>query len=174
MSSDTSGSIDISTLNQAELDAHFMGLALDQARLAEAIGEVPIGAVVVVDNEVVASAYNRREVDADPAGHAEFLALRDAAAALDRWRLTGATVYVTLEPCPMCAGLMHQSRVDRCVFAAHDPKAGALGSLYNIHSDERLNHQFEVVSGVREEESALLLKEFFRQLRAKDRKEVAE
>lgn len=174
MSSGTPESFGLATLSQEERDTHFMGLALDQARLAEAIGEVPIGAVVVVDNEVVASAYNRREVDADPAGHAEFLALRDAAVQLDRWRLTGATVYVTLEPCPMCAGLMHQSRVDRCVFAAHDPKAGALGSLYNIHCDERLNHQFEVVSGVREEESALLLKDFFRQLRSRDRKEATE
>ena len=108
---------------------------------------------------------NRREIDHDPAGHAEFLAIREAAAKLGRWRLSDCTVYVTLEPCPMCAGLMHQARIARCVYAAADPKAGALGTLYDLSSDERLNHRFDVSSGVLAEESAALLRDFFRKLR---------
>lgn len=146
-------------------DEGFMRLALEQAALAESMGEVPIGAVVVCDGEVVAAGYNRREVDHDPAGHAELIAIREASAQLERWRLTGCTVYVTLEPCPMCAGLMHQARIDRCVYAAPDPKAGALGSLYDLHDDERLNHRFEVTSGVLEQESAEMLRAFFKKLR---------
>lgn len=146
-------------------DEGFMRLALEQAALAEAIGEVPIGAVVVCDGEVVAAGYNRRECDHDPAGHAELIAIREASAKLGRWRLTGCTVYVTLEPCPMCAGLMHQARIDRCVYAAPDPKAGALGTLYDLHDDERLNHRFEVEPGVLEEESAGMLRAFFKKLR---------
>lgn len=150
----------------AAVDRCFMELALEQAKKAAAIGEVPIGAVVVCNGEVVASAYNRREVDKDPAGHAEFIACKEAARTLDRWRLSGCTVYVTLEPCLMCAGLMYQSRIDRCVFAAPDPKAGALGTLYSIHTDERLNHSFEVTGGILQEESAALLKGFFSKLRS--------
>ena len=142
-----------------------MQLALEQAREAAAIGEVPIGAVVVVVGEVVATAHNRRETDRDPAGHAEFLALREAARVLDRWRLSDATVYVTLEPCPMCAGLMHQARIARCVYGAPDPKAGALGTLYNLHEDERLNHRFKVTSGVLADESAALIRDFFAERR---------
>lgn len=146
-------------------DETYMTLALDQARAAGEIGEVPIGAVVVCDGAVVASAHNRREIDHDPAGHAELLAIRETAAKLGRWRLSDCTVYVTLEPCPMCAGLMHQARVARCVFAAPDPKAGALGTLYDLHDDQRLNHRFDVRSGVLEAESAELLRRFFRDLR---------
>lgn len=172
-------------------DEHYMRLALDQARLAAQMGEVPIGAVVVADAggahgegedgtapaacshgepggafpAPVASACNRRETDADPAAHAEFLAVRAAACALGRWRLSDCTVYVTLEPCVMCAGLMHQARVKRCVFGAADPKAGALGTLYAVHADERLNHRFEACGGVLADESAALLKGFFTRLR---------
>lgn len=146
-------------------DQTYMALALDEARLAGAIGEVPIGAVVVCDGAVVARAHNRREADHDPAGHAELLAIRAAAAKLERWRLSDCAVYVTLEPCPMCAGLMHQARIARCVYAAPDPKAGALGTLYDLHDDERLNHRFEVTSGVLESDSAELLRAFFRRLR---------
>lgn len=142
-----------------------MGIALEEAARAESIGEVPIGAVVVCDGAVVASGHNRREIDHDPAGHAELLAIRAAAAKLERWRLSDCTVYVTLEPCPMCAGLMHQARIARCVYAAPDPKAGALGTLYDLHDDARLNHRFDVTSGVLEEESAALLRRFFRRLR---------
>lgn len=146
-------------------DETYMALALEQARIAESMGEVPIGAVVVCDGAPVAHGHNRREVDKDPAGHAELIAIRAAAASLDRWRLSDCTVYVTLEPCPMCAGLMHQARIARCVFAAPDPKAGALGSLYDLHDDRRLNHRFEVTAGVLEAESAELLRTFFRRLR---------
>jgi len=127
---------------------------------------VPIGAVVVCDGKVIASACNRREIDADPSAHAEFRALLEASRKLKRWRLTGCTVYVTLEPCLMCAGLMQQARIDRCVFGAPDPKAGALGTLYSVHDDERLNHSFEVTSGVCEQECATLLKDFFSGLRS--------
>jgi tRNA(adenine34) deaminase len=146
-------------------DEIYMGMALEQARAAAAIGEVPIGSVVVCDGAVVASGMNRREIDHDPAGHAEFLALREAASKLERWRLSDCTVYVTLEPCPMCAGLMHQARIERCVYGCADPKAGALGTLYDLSSDERLNHRFEVTSGVLAEESSALLRDFFRRLR---------
>lgn len=146
-------------------DETFMALALEQARAAARLGEVPVGAVVVCEGAVVASAHNRRETDNDPAGHAELIAIREAAARLGRWRLSDCTVYVTLEPCPMCAGLMHQARIARCVFAAPDPKAGALGSLYDLHDDARLNHRFEVTSGVLQKEAASLLREFFRGLR---------
>ena len=146
-------------------DIRYMRLALEQAREAAEMGEVPIGAVVVCDGEVVAACCNRREIDADPAGHAEFLALKRASEKLGRWRLSGCTVYVTLEPCLMCAGLMYQARVDRCVYGCADPKAGALGTLYEINADERLNHRFEVTRGVLEDECAGLLREFFAKLR---------
>jgi tRNA(adenine34) deaminase len=146
-------------------DETYMALALDEARKAAAIGEVPIGAVVVCDGAVVASGHNRREIDHDPAGHAELLAIREAAGRLERWRLSDCTVYVTLEPCPMCAGLMHQARVARCVYGTPDPKAGALGTLYDLSGDERLNHRFEVTSGILAEESAAMLREFFGRLR---------
>ncbi|MBK5211148.1 MAG: NUDIX domain-containing protein [Coriobacteriia bacterium] len=151
-------------------DERYMALALEEARKAAAIGEVPIGAVVVCDGRVVARAFNRREIDHDPAGHAEHAAILKAARRLGRWRLSDCTVYVTLEPCPMCAGLMHQARIKRCVFAAYDPKAGALGSLYDLHDDERLNHRFEIETGVLQEESSRLLKEFFRDLRGREKK----
>lgn len=148
-------------------DEDYMQMALFQARLAARIDEVPIGAVVVKDGEVIARAHNRREIDRDPAGHAEFLAMKAAARAVDAWRLSGCTVYVTLEPCIMCAGLMHQSRIDRCVFGAADPKAGALGTLYAINADERLNHTFDVTSGVLQEACGTLLSDFFKRKRKK-------
>lgn len=142
-------------------DAEYMQLALEEARLAARADEVPIGAVVVRDGKVIARSRNTRESDRNPAGHAEFNAMLEAAASQDAWRLSGCTVYVTLEPCIMCAGLMHQARIDRCVYGAPDPKAGALGSLYAINQDDRLNHTFDVEAGVLEEECAQLLKEFF-------------
>jgi tRNA(adenine34) deaminase len=154
-------------LNSQQNDLSFMRLALEQAYRAVRIGEVPIGAVVVCKDKPVATGYNRRETDVDPAAHAEHIAIRAAAQALGRWRLSGCTVYVTLEPCLMCAGLMHQARIDRCVFAASDPKGGALGTLYRIHEDERLNHRFAVTGGVCEQESAELLRNFFAELRKK-------
>ncbi|CDD86517.1 putative uncharacterized protein [Collinsella sp. CAG:289] len=142
-----------------------MRVALDEAALAAQAGEVPIGATVVFEGRVIARAHNRRELDKDPSAHAEFLALLEAARVLGRWRLTGCTVYVTLEPCLMCAGLMVNSRIDRCVFGAPDPKGGAVGSLYDLSRDNRLNHGFEVTSGVLQDECSKLLQGFFSQLR---------
>lgn len=152
-------------------DESYMGMALEEAELAAAEGEVPIGAVVVCDGRVVARAHNRREADADPSAHAEFSAMVAAARELGRWRLTGCTVYVTLEPCLMCAGLMVNARIDRCVYGASDPKGGALGTLYDVSHDPRLNHEFEVTGGVRAEEAASQLRGFFRARRAARRSE---
>ena len=151
--------------NSAARDEKYMRLALSEATAAAAEGEVPIGAVVVCDAEVIASAHNRREVDNSPSAHAEFLAMEEASRVLKRWRLTGCTVYVTLEPCLMCAGLMVNSRIDRCVFGACDPKGGALGTLYDISCDSRLNHEFQVTLGVLADEAAAQLKAFFRERR---------
>jgi tRNA(adenine34) deaminase len=138
-----------------------MDLALAAASRAGASGEVPVGAVVVFDGRVVATAANRREADGDPTAHAEILALREAAAALGSWRLTGASLFVTLEPCPMCAGALVAARVGRLVFGATDPKAGACGSLYNLCADPRLNHELPITAGVRGRECAELLSGWF-------------
>lgn len=140
--------------------------ALQEARAAACNDEVPIGAVVVYEGVVIARGRNCRERLEDPAAHAEFMALQQASQVLGRWRLTGCTVYVTLEPCLMCAGLMYQSRIDRCVFGAFDPKGGALGSLYSIHEDARLNHRFSVEGGVLQEHCSQVLKDFFARKRA--------
>src|SRR5690606_10284343 len=134
-----------------------MGLALEEADAALAHGDVPVGAVVLRDGEVIARRHNERQATGDPTAHAEILALRDAAAVVGGWRLTGTTLVVTLEPCPMCAGALVAARVDRVVFGAADPRAGACGSLYNLCADPRLNHEVEVVAGVRAEEGAALL-----------------
>ncbi|MEL7208624.1 MAG: nucleoside deaminase [Actinomycetota bacterium] len=143
-------------------DDDAMKVALDEARLALDHGDVPVGAVVVVDGEIVARRHNERERTGDPLAHAEALAIRDAAAVGgDGWRLDGATLVVTLEPCPMCAGAAWASRIGRIVFGADDPAAGATGSLYNLAADPRLNHEAEVVAGVRAEESGRLLTDFF-------------
>jgi len=142
-------------------DSAAMRLALDEARQAGEAGEVPVGAVVVAGGQVVAAAGNRRESAADPTAHAEILALKAAARSLGSWRLDDATVYVTLEPCPMCAGALVAARVARLVFAAPDPKAGACGSLYNLCADPRLNHEIPVDSGVLGPEAAELLSGWF-------------
>ena len=149
-------------------DERFMREALVEAHAAAAEGEVPIGAVVVYEGEIIARAHNRRELDEDPSAHAEFSAMVAAARALGRWRLTGCTVYVTLEPCVMCAGLMVNARVTRCVYGAADPKAGALGSLYQLNADRRLNHAFAVTAGVLGEECGEVLRSFFTRLRGRD------
>ncbi len=148
-------------------DDHWMGLALEEAERAAAEGEVPVGAVVIHGAQVIGRAHNLREKDGDPLAHAEVLALRQAARALGDWRLECCTLYVTLEPCAMCAGALVNSRVERLVFATRDPKAGFCGSLGNLVQDDRLNHRLEVVEGVRQEESATLLKTFFAALRRK-------
>ena len=144
-----------------------MGEALMLARKAAALGEVPVGSVAVKDGVVIGRGYNRREIDQDPFSHAELIAMREAAATLKVWRQTGVTVYVTLEPCAMCAGAMVQSRVDRLVFGAFDPKAGAVGSLYNLAVDPRHNHRVEVTGGVMSEACSQALKIFFANLRAR-------
>jgi tRNA(adenine34) deaminase len=142
-------------------DAGAMALALDLAKEAGEAGEVPIGAVVVLDGVVIGTGRNRREELADPTAHAEVLALREAAAARGTWRLDGATLVVTLEPCPMCAGALLAARVARVVFGAANTEAGACGTLYNLCVDPRLNHEAEVVPGMGAEPATALLQQFF-------------
>jgi tRNA(adenine34) deaminase len=148
-----------------ESDLRYMELALEQAREALSCGEVPVGAVLTRGGEVIASGRNRCEERHDPTAHAEILALRQAGRILGGWRLPGATLYVTLEPCAMCAGALVQARVERLVYGAADPKGGACGTLYNIVQDERLNHRLAVTGGVLEAASAALLRDFFRSRR---------
>ncbi|MEK7222508.1 MAG: tRNA adenosine(34) deaminase TadA [Nitrospirota bacterium] len=144
-----------------------MQLALDEARLAAAAGEVPIGAVLVVGETVVARAHNRREIWQDPTAHAELIAIREASAQLRTWRLVGATLYVTMEPCAMCIGAAILARVERVVFGVWDPKGGACGSVLNIPEEKRLNHRIDVIGGLLEDDSRELLQGFFKNLRAK-------
>lgn len=146
-------------------DEQFMALAIRQAEEAAACGEVPIGAVLVKDGLVLCADRNRREELNDATAHAEILVLRRAGQLLGGWRLPGCTLYVTLEPCPMCAGAMVQARIARLVFGATDPKGGAAGTLYNILQDSRLNHRLMVSGGILEEECAILLQQFFRERR---------
>lgn len=148
-------------------DQKYMRLALAEARAALDHGDVPIGAVIVRDGAVIARAHNQRELLQDPTAHAEVIALTQASSALETWRLTGCTLYVTLEPCVMCAGALVLARIDRLVYGAVDPKAGACESLYRITQDERLNHRIAPVAGVLAEECGELLREFFRAKRAK-------
>jgi tRNA(adenine34) deaminase len=143
-------------------DFDFMGLALAEAQLAAEEGEVPIGAVLVKNGEVISRAHNRRENDKDATAHAEMLVIRDACQKLGRWRLSGTTLYVTIEPCPMCAGALVMSRVDRLVYGSPDYKAGAVESLFNIASHPALNHRLEVTAGIRQEECAAAMQAFFR------------
>jgi len=146
-----------------------MRAALAEAEAAAALGEVPIGAVLVRAGEVVGRGHNRREIDQDPLAHAELLAIREAARRLGSWRLVGCTMYVTLEPCAMCAGALVNSRVERLVFGAWDPKAGYCGSLGDLARDPRLNHRLEVEGGVLAEECGRLLSSFFEGLRGQSR-----
>ena len=148
---------------------YWMGKAIIEARKAEAIAEVPIGCVIVLDGRIIARAHNLRETKQDPAAHAELLAIRKAARKLDNWRLLETTLYVTLEPCLMCMGAILLARIPTVVFGCHDPKAGAAGSLYNLSNDPRLNHRFELVSGIRQQECSNLLTTFFSELRRKRR-----
>lgn len=149
----------------------WMDRALRQARTAAAVGEVPVGALVVRDGEVIAEAHNRREVDQDPTAHAELLALRAAARTLGSWRLEGCTLYVTLEPCTMCAGALVLARLPALVYGATDPKAGAVGSLYDVARDPRLNHRVEVTVGVMATECGAELTAFFRARRPRSQPE---
>jgi len=155
------------TLAEMETDSRFMGEALDAAREGLAGGEVPVGAVLVGEGEVLARAYNRPIGLSDPSAHAEVLALRAGAARLGNYRLPGTTLYVTIEPCIMCVGALIQARVARLVFGAADPKGGACVSLYRLPEDPRLNHRLEVTGGIREAECRELLQEFFQGRRSK-------
>ena len=153
-----------------EMDQAWMLEAIKEADAAAAAGDVPVGALVVGATGMrIGAGRNRRELDQDPTAHAEVVALREATRALGHWRLEGATVYATLEPCPMCAGALVNARVARLVYGCTDPKAGAIDTLYSIGRDPRLNHRFTVTAGVRAEECAGLLREFFLRLRARNR-----
>ena len=153
-------------------DRAWMAEALALARRAAALGEVPIGAVVVGGEpaEILGRGYNRRQADGDPLAHAELLAIREAASRVSGWRLAGTTLYVTLEPCPMCAGALVTARIDRLVYGAADPKAGYCGTLGNVVQDPRLNHRLEVTAGILEEECGSLLRGFFASLRTSRRR----
>lgn len=148
-------------------DEKYMELAMEEARKAETLGEVPIGAIIVRDGNIIGRGYNRREIDRDPLAHAELLAIKEASGNLGGWRLLNATLYVTLEPCPMCAGAIVQSRIMRVVYGTKDPKAGCAGTLMNLLQEPRLNHQVELTQGICEKECAALLTNFFRHLREK-------
>jgi tRNA(adenine34) deaminase len=152
-------------VNQNYDDIFFMRLALEEAEFAFKEGEIPVGAVLVKNGKLIAKSHNQRETSKDPTGHAEIIALRYGSRENDNWRLTDTTLYVTKEPCIMCAGAMVNARLGRLVYGCRDEKGGAVDSLYHVLSDKRLNHQVEVVSGVLEEECAEILKRFFQHRR---------
>lgn len=152
-------------------DETYMKEALDEAKKAMDKGEIPVGAVVVLGGEVIGRGHNLREATGDPTAHAEMLALREAARAIGHWRLIGCTLYVTLEPCPMCAGAVINARVDRVCFGAFDPKAGCCGTLYDLTGERKFNHHPDVAGGVLNDECAALLKEFFSKRRAAQKEE---
>ncbi|OXS73116.1 tRNA adenosine(34) deaminase TadA [Domibacillus enclensis] len=154
-----------------KMDEFFMNLAIEEAKKAERLGEVPIGAVIVKNNDVIASGHNLRETTQNAVTHAELLAIEKACEAAGSWRLEGATLYVTLEPCPMCSGAILLSRVERVVYGAVDPKAGCAGTLMNLLDDDRFNHRCEVVPGVLAEECGMMLTQFFRNLRQKKKEQ---
>ena len=152
-------------MKQAELDRQFMEQALEQAGLAALAGEVPVGAVIVRNGEVISKAFNQPITNHDPSAHAEMLALRQAALSAENYRLPGTTLYVTLEPCIMCAGAMLHARVDRIVYGAADPKTGAAGSVLDVFSSKQINHQTVVEGGMMAEECGQLLRDFFKERR---------
>ena len=150
---------------ETDIDRRCMARAYELAKQAEDEGEVPVGAVLMKDNEIISETFNQPISRSDPTAHAEILALRDAAKKIGNYRLIDTTLYVTLEPCPMCAGAIIHARVKRVVFACHDPKSGAAGSVYNILNDNSLNHTVQLSQGLMQEEASLLLKNFFRKRR---------
>ncbi|GAA0337028.1 tRNA adenosine(34) deaminase TadA [Bacillus carboniphilus] len=152
-------------------DLYFMSMAIEEAKKAEEIGEVPIGAVLVINDQVIAKAHNHRETDQNALAHAEILVINQACRELGTWRLEDCELYVTLEPCPMCAGALVMSRVKKVIYGAKDPKAGCAGTFMNLLNDERFNHQCEVVSGVMEEKCGQLLTDFFKELRRRKKEE---
>lgn len=153
-------------------DEQYMRSAIEQAQVAAENGDVPIGAVIVRNGQIIGKAYNQREQLQDPTAHAEIIALTQAAAALENWHLNGCTMYVTLEPCPMCAGALVLARIDRLVYGCDDPKTGAVKSLYNIVTDGRLNHRIEVTGGVLADECSKLLQGFFEKRRVENKNEA--
>ena len=153
-------------MDKLEQDQKFMQVALDEAEAAKALGEVPIGAVIVFEDEIIGRGHNLRETSNDPTTHAEMVAIRQAAEKIDHWRLLETTLYVTLEPCVMCMGAIILARIPRLVYACRDPKAGAVGSIYDFAQDERFNHKVEVTEGVLGAECSQLLSGFFKELRA--------
>jgi len=155
-------------MTEPATDEAWMREAIAEARLAEGKGEVPVGAVIVHEEAIIGRGHNLRELSQDPTSHAEMIAIRRAAEALGSWRLIDTTLYVTLEPCPMCAGALVNARVPRVVWGCNDPKAGATETLYTIGSDSRLNHRFECMPGVLRDECSALLSEFFAAIRAKN------
>jgi len=150
---------------QAQLDRQFMQEAIEQAKLAANAGEVPVGAVLVRDGQIVSRGFNQPIGNSDPSAHAEMIAMRAAAEAAENYRLPGTTLYVTLEPCTMCAGAMLHARIERVVFGAQDPKTGAAGSVLNVFSEKQINHQTQVEGGILGEECGQLLREFFKERR---------
>lgn len=151
------------------MDEKFMEIALEEAKKAKDIGEVPIGAVIVKNGEVIAKAYNKRETLKNPLAHAEILAIDKASKILDSWRLLDCTIYVTIEPCAMCAGAIVNSRIERLVIGAMDPKMGACGSVVDLVRHEKFNHRVEIMSGVLEEECSSIMKDFFKKLRNRNK-----
>jgi tRNA(adenine34) deaminase len=149
----------------SERDVYFMRIAIKEAEKAFKKNEVPVGAVIVINDAIISKAYNRVEMTFDPTAHAEMIAVRKATKKVNNWRLMGATLYVTKEPCIMCAGMMVSARLSKLVYGCSDPKKGAVKSIYKILSDDRLNHQVNVFSGLLEEECAMLLRDFFQRLR---------
>jgi tRNA(adenine34) deaminase len=154
---------------QASKDIEYMNEALRQAKKAFDIDEVPIGAIIVKDDEIIAKAFNRRNTDKSTLAHAEIIAIDEASKVVGDWRLDDCTMYITLEPCPMCAGAIVQARIPRVVIAAYNKKAGCAGSILNLLEEERFNHQVDITSEILEEESSKLLKDFFRRLRVKNK-----
>lgn len=152
-------------MNKEQEDQAWMYIALEEAKKAELIGEVPIGAIIVKDGEVIGKGYNLRETKHDPTAHAEMVAIREACDRIGAWRLLDCTLYVTLEPCPMCAGAIVQSRIQRVVYGTSDPKAGCAGTLMNLLQEPRFNHETELTDGVLQSECATILTQFFRKLR---------
>ncbi|MBU3537879.1 tRNA adenosine(34) deaminase TadA [Polynucleobacter sp. UK-Gri1-W3] len=149
-------------MTQVELDQQFMRMAIEQAQLAAQSGEVPVGAVLVRDGQVISRAFNKPIANHDPSAHAEMLAIRDAALAQENYRIPGSTLYVTLEPCAMCSGAMLHARIDRVVYGAPDPKTGAAGSVLDLFSSKQINHQTSVEGGIMSEECGQLLRDFFK------------
>jgi tRNA(adenine34) deaminase len=152
-------------MTQAELDQQYMRMAIEQAQLAAQAGEVPVGAVLVKDSQVIAKAFNKPIANHDPSAHAEMLTLREAALAQENYRIPGSTLYVTLEPCAMCSGAMLHARIDRVVYGAPDPKTGAAGSVIDLFASKQINHQTSVVGGIMSEECGQLLRDFFKERR---------